>query len=424
MVQIFGVDMFEEAQKYLVGGVNSPVRSCKAVNSEPKFIVKGQGPYIWDADGKKYIDYVGSFGAGIAGHANPLVLDFVKSTIDNGLGFSAPHPLEIELAQLLLERIPGSDKIRFVNSGTEAVQTAIRLARGITDKNKVIKFAGCYHGHVDSMLVNAGSGALTLGKPSSPGIVGAEQTIVLNYNDLSSIEKLRDHNDIAAIIVEPVAGNMGLVLPEKNFLESLKEVCNHIGALLIFDEVMTGLRVHKHSAQGLFNVMPDLTTLGKVIGGGLPVGAVCGPDKYMKYLAPEGPIYQAGTLSGNPITMAAGIATIKQLVPGYDQKLHDHTSILTKEIQIIADKYNFPLVTYNVGGMWGLFLTNNPVRSLTDVRNSNLDLFPAFYQKLMKNGIYWPPSAYEAVFISIKHDQNTISETLTAFDNVINELKS
>ena len=414
--------MFEKAQKYLVGGVNSPVRSCKAVKSEPKFIVKGQGPYIWDNDGKKYIDYVGSFGAGIAGHANPKVLDFVKATIDNGLGFSAPHPLEIELAELVLERMPGSDKIRFVNSGTEAVQTAIRLARGITGKQKIIKFAGCYHGHVDSMLVNAGSGALTLGKPSSPGIVGAEQTIVLDYNDLNNLAQLKEHNDIAAIIVEPVAGNMGLVLPANNFLESLKEICNQLGALLIFDEVMTGLRVHKNSAQGLFNVTPDLTTLGKVIGGGLPVGAVCGPDKYMKYLAPEGPVYQAGTLSGNPITMASGIATIKQLSTGYDQKLDEHTAILTKEIQAIANKYNFPLVTYNVGGMWGLFLTNNPVRNLADVQNSNLELFPAFYQKLMQNGIYWPPSAYEAVFISIKHDQNTITETIKAFDTVINEL--
>lgn len=416
--------MFETAKKYLVGGVNSPVRSCKAVNTIPKFINKGLGPYLWDTQGNKYIDYVGSFGAGIAGHANPEVLAFIEQTMANGLGFSAPHPHEIELAKLVLERMPGSDKIRFVNSGTEAVQTAIRLARGITGKAKIIKFAGCYHGHVDSMLVNAGSGALTLGKPSSPGIVGSEQTIVLDYNDHHSLQQLAAQNleDIAAVIVEPIAGNMGLVLPKDNFLKKLRAFCDQSKALLIFDEVMTGLRVHYHSAQGLFEVMPDLTTLGKVIGGCLPVGAICGPEKFMNHLAPEGPVYQAGTLSGNPITMASGIATLKQLTPGYTDKLHQHTTILTSEIKAIANKYEFPLVTANIGGMWGLFLTNNPVCNLTDVQNSNLELFPKFYQKLMQNGIYWPPSAYEAVFISIQHNQETLEQTLIAFEKVFKDL--
>lgn len=416
--------MFDDARNFLVGGVNSPVRSCKAVKSTPRFIVKGSGAYVWDSDGNKYIDYIGSFGASIAGHSNPAVLEFVKATIDNGLGFSAPHPYEIELAKLVLERLPAANKIRFVNSGTEAVQTAIRLARGITGRQKIIKFAGCYHGHVDSVLVEAGSGALTLGKPSSPGVVGAEQTIVLEYNNIESIKQIYNehYSDIAAIIVEPIAGNMGLVLPRDEFLKKLREICDIYSSLLIFDEVMTGLRVHENSAQGLYEIKPDLTTLGKIIGGGLPVGAICGPEKYMNYLAPEGPVYQAGTLSGNPITMASGIATIQQLSHKYDEKLHKHTTQLTKEIKAIADRYFFPLITYNIGGMWGLFLTDQPIYNLTDVQKSNFALFTELYKQLMLNGIYWPPSAYETVFISIMHDEQTLEQTVTAFEKTIKAL--
>lgn len=416
--------MFDDAKKVLVGGVNSPVRSCKAVKSSPKFIVKGDGPYIWDYEGNKYIDYVGSFGASIAGHANPEVLDFVKGVMSDGLGFSAPHPLEIEHANEVLKRLKSSDKIRFVNSGTEAVQTAIRLARGITGKNKIIKFAGCYHGHVDSVLVNAGSGALTTGMPNSPGIIGAEHTVVANYNNIEELERLvQIHgNEMAGIIVEPIAGNMGLVLPKTGFLEKLRQLCDKYCAILIFDEVMTGLRVHENSAQGLYNVTPDLTTLGKIIGGGLPVGAIAGPDKYMSYLSPEGPVYQAGTLSGNPITMASGLATLRLLQSNYCDLLQKHTYELVSQIKMSAAKYDIPVQGYNVGGMWGLFLSKTNVESLHDVEKSDINLFGQLYRELIKNGIYWPPSAFEAVFISIKHSQETMEATVKAFDKAFASL--
>lgn len=416
--------MFDKAKTLMVGGVNSPVRSCKAVKSTPKFIVKGQGPYIWDAAGRQYVDYVGSFGASIGGHANPKVLDFLKATIDNGLGFSAPHPLEIDHAEEVLSRLPNAEKIRFVNSGTEAVQTAIRLARGISGKQKIIKFAGCYHGHIDSLLVNAGSGALTTGHPSSPGIVGSEHTLVANYNDIEQVTKIAKEfsEDLAAIVVEPIAGNMGLVLPNEGFLEGLRSICDQYNAILIFDEVMTGLRVHKHSAQGLYKVNPDLTTLGKVIGGGLPVGAVAGPDKYMLQLSPEGPVYQAGTLSGNPLTMASGLATLKLLDDDYTEKLNLHTKAITSGVKELANKHSIPLVTNNIGGMWGIFFSSSEVCNLEDVKNCDHELFIKFYQGLLANGIYWPPSAFEAVFISIAHNESTIEHTLKVFDKVFSEI--
>ena len=416
--------MFDIAKKYLVGGVNSPVRSCKAVDSIPKFIVKGEGPFVWDSEGNKYIDYVGSFGAAIAGHANPKVMDFIKKTMSNGLGFSAPHPLEIEHAKAVLARLPGSEKIRFVNSGTEAVQTAIRLARGITKKNKIIKFSGCYHGHIDSTLVNAGSGALTTGQPSSPGIIGSEHTLVAEYNDCDAVKQIANEfkDDLAAIVVEPIAGNMGLVMPTPNFLSDLRSICDACSAILIFDEVMTGFRVHEHCAQGLFGIQPDLTTLGKIIGGGLPVGAIAGPEKYMKHLSPEGPVYQAGTLSGNPLTMAAGFATLDLLEPGYTKNLHKHTKMLTEEIANCANKHGVPIVTNAVGGMWGIFLSETKVNNLEDVKKCNLEQFKKLFKKLLANGIYWPPSAFEAVFVSIAHNKETLEQTIAIFDKVFSEI--
>lgn len=415
---------FEQAKKVLVGGVNSPVRSCRAVGGAPRFIVRGQGPYVEDIAGKRYVDYVGSFGASIAGHAHPQVLQALQKQMADGLGFSAPHPAETALAEVLLARLPYAERVRFMNSGTEAVQTAIRLARGITGRTKIVKFAGGYHGHVDCMLVEAGSGALTLGKPSSAGVTSGAETIVAAFNNLDDVrQRVAPHqDDVAAIIVEPVAGNMGCVLPTADFLPGLRQWCDEIGALLIFDEVMTGFRVHHGSAQGLYGVAPDLTTLGKVIGGGLPVGAVVGPHKHMTYLAPEGPVYQAGTLSGNPMTMTAGLATMAVLQEGYDQRLAAHTSALADSALALAQKHALPLDVQHVGGMWGLFFSAKPVRSYADVQHSHIDWFPLFYHAMLSAGVYWPPSAYEAVFISIQHNEESLEQTVYALDRAFETL--
>jgi len=413
------IDLFRQAQEILPGGVDSPVRAFKAVGGQPLFIEKGAGAYLQDVDGNRFIDYVLSWGPMILGHAHPQVVAAVTRAAELGTSFGAPSPLELELAQQVQEFMPTLEMLRFVNSGTEATMTALRLARAYTNRNKIIKFEGCYHGHADLLLVQAGSGVATLGLPDSPGVPPAtvQDTLVARYNDLESVNKLFDTypGEIAAIIIEPVAGNMGVVLPEDGFLQGLREITLIHGALLIFDEVMTGFRVHPGGAQTLFEIQPDLTTLGKVIGGGLPVGAYGGKREIMSQIAPAGPVYQAGTLSGNPLAMAAGIATLKILSqPGRWQKLENSTRKLAEGIGEAAKDAGIPVWQNRIGTMFATFFTESSVRDWPSAKLSDTEIFGKFFQGMLERGVYLAPSQFEAGFMSTAHGDDEIQATIDA----------
>lgn len=416
--------LFEQAQKYIPGGVNSPVRAFKGVGGDPIFVKKAKGAHLYGADDKKYIDYVGSWGPMILGHAHPKVIQAVKNAAENGLSFGAPTEIETTLAQKICELIPSIDQVRMVSSGTEATMSALRLARGYTGRNKLIKFEGCYHGHADSFLVKAGSGALTLGEPNSAGITPsvASDTLTLPFNDpqaLSDVFKLLG-NDIAAVIVEPIAGNMNFIQPNLEFIMAMRDLCDQYGSVLIFDEVMTGFRVGLQGAQGLFGITPDLTTFGKVIGGGMPVGAFGGSAKIMASIAPLGPVYQAGTLSGNPIAMAAGLTTLELISkPGFYERLEQKLDWLMVQLKSSADANNVAFTTEHRGGMFGVFFTDaNKVTSFEAVMQCDLARFKKFFHGMLQRGIYMAPSAFEAGFISAEHSQIDLQATVDAANEV------
>jgi glutamate-1-semialdehyde 2,1-aminomutase len=412
-------ELFARAERTIPGGVNSPVRAFRAVGGTPRFFTRGQGAYLWDADGRRYIDYVGSWGPAILGHAHPAVVRAVQETAANGLSFGAPTEIEIALAEMLVRRMPSLELVRLVSSGTEATMSALRLARGYTGRSKIVKFEGCYHGHGDSLLVKAGSGALTFGQPSSAGVPSAiaNETIVAPYNDLAALETMfaRDGKEIAAIIVEPIAGNMNLVVPPPSFLHGLRDVCDRYGAVLIFDEVMTGFRVHPQGAQGLYGVTPDLTTLGKIIGGGMPVGAFGGKRAIMERIAPLGPVYQAGTLSGNPVAVAAGLATLEATeTPGFYPRLTQMTQAFVDGLVGAARRSNVAFSAQAVGGMFGLYFAPEVPTSYRAVMSSDTDRFKRFFHAMLDAGIYLAPSAYEAGFVSAAHSDDDIAATIDA----------
>lgn len=417
--------LLTNAQKIIPGGVNSPVRAFSGVGGDPIFFKKGEGPYLFDVDDKSYIDYVCSWGPLILGHCHPRVIASVAEALTNGMSFGAPTELEIMLAEKVLAIMPNLEKIRMVNSGTEATMTAIRLARGFTRKSKIIKFNGCYHGHSDALLVKAGSGLLTLGIPDSAGVlVGAvEHTLTADFNDLEAVKKIFEQNPhyIAAIIVEPIAGNMGLVLPQDNFLQGLRALCDEYNAILIFDEVMTGFRVALGGAQEIYKVKPDLTTLGKVIGGGMPVGAIGGKEAIMQYLAPVGSVYQAGTLSGNPLAMAAGLATLTEISqPGFHANLHEKSTNLIQSLALVCHERGVDFCGAAIGGMFGFcFADIEKVKNIQDVANSDAELFKKFYHGMLKQGVYFAPSLYEAGFISSAHTAQEINLTVEAANRVL-----
>ena len=420
---------FAQAQKVLPGGVNSPVRAFNGVGGTPLYFVSGEGAWLTDADGQRYVDYIGSWGPAIVGHAHPQVLSAVAAQLAKGLGFGAPNELETELAERIIALIPSAEKVRMVSSGTEAAMTAIRLARGITGRDRIVKFEGCYHGHADSLLVKAGSGALTLGVPTSPGVPAAlaELTTTLTYNDSAALEQAfaAFGDSVAAVIVEPVAGNMNCIPPVPGFLETLRKVSAQHGTLLIFDEVMTGFRVHAGGAQSLYGIRPDLTVLGKVIGGGLPVGAVAGSAEYMDRLAPQGPVYQAGTLSGNPLAMACGLATLDLISkPGFYQRLAEQTNKLCAGIEARARAAGVPLVTNHVCGMFGLFFSEQPVDSFARVMACDVARFKRFFHAMLKHGVNLAPSAFEAGFVSSAHGDTEIAHTLDAVSAALATIKS
>jgi glutamate-1-semialdehyde 2,1-aminomutase len=426
-------DLFAKAKKVIPGGVNSPVRAFKAVGGTPIFFKRAQGAYIYDEDDRRYIDYVLSWGPMILGHAHPDVIAAVVKKAQDGLSFGAPTELETTLAEEVCKIIPNMDQVRFVNSGTEATMSAIRLARGYTGRDKIIKFEGCYHGHSDSLLVKAGSGALTLGIPSSPGVPKAlaDHTITLNYNDSEQVEQVFAEigEQIACIIVEPVAGNMNCVPPVDGFLQTLRKVCDQQGAVLIFDEVMTGFRVHARGAQARFNVDADLITLGKVMGGGMPVGAFGGKAKIMSQISPLGPVYQAGTLSGNPVAMAAGLANLQGLkVDGFYEKLFATTDKLVKGLQERADALNIPFTTNHAGSMFGFFFLkdasdNHQITNYQQVMNCHIERFNQFFHLMLDGGIYLAPASYEAGFTSIAHTDTDIQQTLDVAENAFKQLR-
>ncbi|GAB7218390.1 glutamate-1-semialdehyde 2,1-aminomutase [Vibrio comitans] len=414
--------LYQQAQTIIPGGVNSPVRAFNGVGGSPLFIERADGSRIYDADDKAYIDYVGSWGPMILGHNNPVIRDAVVEAAQRGLSFGAPTELEINMAKLVSSLVPSMEQLRMVSSGTEATMSAIRLARGYTGRDKIMKFEGCYHGHADSLLVKAGSGALTLGQPSSPGVPEdfAKHTLTATFNNLDSVQALFDANpeQISCIIVEPVAGNMNCIPPINGFLEGLREICDQNGALLIFDEVMTGFRVALGCAQAHYNVKPDLTTLGKVIGGGMPVGAFGGRKEVMQHIAPTGPVYQAGTLSGNPIAMAAGYACLTQLAQtGNEERLNEITAKLAQGFKERADKHGIPLLVSQVGGMFGFFFTvQEQVNCYEEVAKCDVERFKRFFHLMLEEGIYLAPSAFEASFTSLSHTDEDIEQTLAAAD--------
>ena len=412
-------ELFAEAVTLLPGGVDSPVRAFKAVGGEPLFIERGEGPWLFDVDGNRYIDYVLSWGPLVLGHAHPLVLSALAQAASRGTSFGAPSPLELELARQVRGLMPGVEMIRFVNSGTEAVMSVLRLARAFTGRDRIVKFAGGYHGHADMLLVQAGSGAATLGLPDSPGVPAAvtADTLSCAYNDLDAVAELfdRQRGKIAAVIVEPVAGNMGVVLPEPGFLQGLRTLTKADGALLIFDEVMTGFRVHPGGAQALYGVQPDLTVLGKVIGGGLPVGAYGGRRDIMNLVAPAGPMYQAGTLSGNPLAMSAGIATLKELsVPGTWDRLEKTTRQLAEGLSRAAKGVGVPLQVSHAGSMFGAFFSDEPVKDWESAKKSDTGKFSRYFRRMLEEGVYLAPSQFEAGFVSTAHGQAEVDATLKA----------
>ncbi len=419
---------FAQARQYIAGGVNSPVRAFKAVGGEPVFFERGAGAYLYDTAGRAYIDYVGSWGALILGHAQPAVLARVRTVMEQGLSFGAPTPIETALAKKICSLMPAIERVRMVNSGTEAAMSAIRLARGYTGRERIVKFEGCYHGHADALLVKAGSGALTLGIPTSPGVPAttAQHTITLTFNDCDQLAQVfaAAGAEIAAVIVEPVAGNMNCIPGSQRFLDTLREHCDRYGSVLIFDEVMTGLRVALGGAQARYGITPDLTLLGKVIGGGLPVGAFGGRREIMDCLAPEGAVYQAGTLSGNPVAMAAGLATLEQVAePGFFTDLSDQLKTLLSGLKQAATANGVPLTTNQAGAMFGLFFTDAAqVTSYQQATACNQDAFKRFFHGMLKRGVYLAPSSYEAGFISSAHGADEIDETLKAADTVFKEM--
>ena len=419
---------FEEARKFIAGGVNSPVRAFAGVGGEPVFIRSAKGAWLETEDDRKLIDYVGSWGPMILGHGHPAVIDAVKSAAENGLSFGAPSLVETRLARKISEMMPSIERVRMVSSGTEATMSAIRLARGFTGRDKIIKFEGCYHGHSDSLLIKAGSGALTLGVPSSPGVPAglAEHTITLEFNNVENVETAFAElgSDIACVIVEPIAGNMNMVPPVDGFLETLRECCTAAGAILILDEVMTGFRVAPGGAQAVFDVSPDLTTIGKVVGGGLPAAAFGGRADIMASLAPDGPVYQAGTLSGNPLAMAAGLATLNEISkPGFFDALAARTNLLVDGLARIAAESGIPLATEAMGGMFGFVFTDDtPVRRFGQVAAADIDRFRLFFHGMLDHGVYLAPSAFEAGFVSSAHGDDEISQTLDAAQKVFTSL--
>ncbi len=420
--------MFSRAQQTIPGGVNSPVRAFKSVGGTPVFIARADGAYIYDVDGKAYIDYVGSWGPMLLGHNHPSIRQAVISAAENGLSFGAPCPAEIEMAELVSKLVPSMEMLRMVSSGTEATMSAIRLARGYTGRNTIVKFEGCYHGHADSLLVKAGSGALTLGVPNSPGVPAdfAKYTLTCEFNNLAELTEIfaQHGSDIACIIVEPVAGNMNCIPPAPGFLEGLRALCDKHGAVLIFDEVMTGFRVALGGAQSYYGIKPDLTTLGKIIGGGMPVGAFGGKREIMHHIAPLGPVYQAGTLSGNPVAMAAGLAALTEISKaGVYDALTAKTTALLAGLQAAADKAGVPFTTNQVGGMFGLFFTEQPkVTSYQQATLCNIDAFKRFFHLMLAEGVYLAPSAYEAGFLSLAHSDQDLAATIAAAERAFAEL--
>lgn len=420
--------LFQQAQKHIPGGVNSPVRAFKAVGGTPPFIAKADGPYLFDADGKQYIDYVLSWGPMILGHNNAHIREAVAGAIANGLSFGAPTELEVEMAELISQLVPSMEMTRMVNSGTEATMSAIRLARGYSGKNKILKFEGCYHGHSDSLLVKAGSGALTFGVPSSPGVPDsvAQHTITVEFNNLDSVQQAFEEcgDDIACIIVEPVAGNMNCIPPVPGFLEGLRDICTQYGSVLIFDEVMTGFRVARGGAQEHYNIVPDLTCLGKVIGGGMPVGAFGGKREIMQQLAPSGPVYQAGTLSGNPVAMTAGLAALKGIQQdGLYPTLSATTEKLALGIKAEAHALGIPMTVNYAGSMFGLFFTEvEKVVNYQQAINCNQTHFNTFYHKMLELGVYLAPASYEAGFVSVTHTSDIVDKTIAAAKTALETL--
>ena len=425
-----GVSMsyFTEAKKTIAGGVNSPVRAFAGVGGEPVFMKRAKGAWLETEDGRQLIDYVGSWGPMILGHAHPAVLEAVISAAEDGLSFGAPSLIETRLAEKVCEFMPSIERVRMVSSGTEATMSAIRLARGFTGRDKIVKFEGCYHGHSDSLLIKAGSGALTLGVPSSPGVPAAlaEHTITLAYNDVEGVEKAFGElgPEIACVIVEPIAGNMNMIPPVDGFLETLRSSCTEAGSVLILDEVMTGFRVARGGAQSIYNITPDLTTIGKIVGGGLPAAAFGGRKDIMASLAPDGPVYQAGTLSGNPLAMAAGLATLEQLeAPGFFQALSARTAELTEGLASAAADAGIPLAVESVGGMFGfVFTADKPVQTFTQVAAADVERFKKFFHGMLGQGVYLAPSAFEAGFVSAAHGADEIGKTLTAAKSVFKSI--
>ncbi len=420
--------LFDRAQKLIPGGVNSPVRACQSVGAEPLFIDRAEGCFIFDADGNRYIDYIGSWGPMILGHRHPAVIEAVSAVLERGTSFGAPIDLEVQLAQMVVDAVPSVEIVRMVNSGTEASMSAVRLARGVTERELIIKFDGCYHGHADTLLVAAGSGVATLGIPGSPGIPDsiAQHTLSLPYNDVDAINRVMSEKGelVAGIIVEPVAGNMGLVRPDNGFLETLRQLCDRHGSILIFDEVMTGFRVAYGGAQSLYGIYPDLTCFGKIIGGGLPVGAYGGKQDLMCQVAPRGSVYQAGTLSGNPVAMAAGIATLDQIrKEGFYEALDQTADRLLKGLEEAAQKAGIPAQAQRVGSMLGFFFNDRAVKNFDDAKTSDLEKFSTFYNGLRQAGVYVAPSQFEALFVSAAHQNEHIEATIAAAERVLSQLK-
>ena len=419
MTQQTSHTLFQDALKLMPGGVNSPVRAFKSVGGEPFFAQSAQGAYLTDVEGKRYIDYIGSWGPMIAGHAHPDVLAAVDATVRNGLSFGVPNPLEVTMAQTITRLVPSCEMVRMVNSGTEATLSAIRLARGVTGRNRIVKFEGCYHGHGDSFLVKAGSGMLTLGVPNSPGVPKtlADLTLTLTYNDFEAATALFADlgHDIAGVIVEPIVGNANCILPAEGYLQHLRDLCTQYGSVLIFDEVMTGFRVALGGAQQLYGITPDLTTFGKIIGGGMPVGAYGGRRDLMQQIAPSGPIYQAGTLSGNPVAMAAGLATLELIqAPGFYERLHAQTDALRRGLQKAADDAGIAFTTTGLCAMFGLYFCQGPINGYADAMRSDSMQFNRFFHGMLKRGVYFAPSAFEAAFLSSAHGDAEIELTMQA----------
>ncbi len=418
---------FERAKRVIPGGVNSPVRAFRSVGRDPVFIERASGAHMWDIDGNEYIDYVGSWGPLILGHAHPEVIAAIGKAAERGTSYGAPTELETELAEVVLKAFPSMQMVRMVNSGTEATMSALRLARGVTGRSKIVKFEGCYHGHADQLLIKAGSGALTLGVPTSPGVPAAiaATTLSASYNDLNGLRDIFElyGEDIAAVIVEPVAGNMGVVLPEPGFLEGLRAITREYGALLIFDEVMTGFRVSYGGAQAYYGIDPDLTCLGKIIGGGLPVGAYGGKRRFMEHIAPSGPVYQAGTLSGNPLAMTAGLTTLRSLQkPGVYEELTAKTQRLAQGLEGLAKEAGLPVWVNTAGAMFSVFFTETPVKDYVSACTSDVERFASYFRGMLERGVYLAPSQYEAVFLSTAHTREDIDKTLEEARQVLKSL--